>query len=176
MTHSFSIGISRMTLVVILAGAAAVLTNPTILRADPNPTARHESGTATESNSRVADDIALLDRLSNAYSAIAEGVQPSVVSIRSLTVNEEVNDELKRMFGDEDFQPVPMTGTGSGIILDTDGYIVTNNHVVEDAGRVQVLNLRDELHRPGQLMGEQVAGRVGVRGVRLGRRVGEYVE
>ena len=127
-----------MTLVVILAGAAAVLTNPTILRADPNPTARHESGTATESNSRVADDIALLDRLSNAYSAIAEGVQPSVVSIRSLTVNEEVNDELKRMFGDEDFQPVPMTGTGSGIILDTDGYIVTNNHVVEDAGRVQV--------------------------------------
>lgn len=137
MTHAFPIRVSRVTIVVILAGAAA-LTNPTLLRADPNPSARQGSEAGGHSNARAADDIALLDRLSNAYSAIAEEVQPSVVSIRSLTVNEEVNDELKRMFGDEDFQPVPMAGTGSGIILDTDGYIVTNNHVVEDAGRVQV--------------------------------------
>lgn len=79
-----------------------------------------------------------LERISNAFSEIAERVKPSVVSIKSMAVNEEMNAELKRMFGDKDFQPIPISGTGSGIIFDSAGFIVTNNHVVEDADVVRV--------------------------------------
>jgi serine protease Do len=54
-------------------------------------------------------------------------VAPTVVSIVTETVT-------YNWF----WQPVPRTGAGSGIIISSDGYIVTNNHVVEGADKVTV--------------------------------------
>jgi len=52
-------------------------------------------------------------------------VAPAVVSIVTETVG-------YNWF----WQAVPQTGAGSGIIISPDGYIVTNNHVVEGAQKV----------------------------------------
>lgn len=45
-------------------------------------------------------------------------------------------DPLSFFFGD--YQPQPRSGTGSGVIYNTDGYILTNNHVVEFADEFMV--------------------------------------
>ncbi len=54
-------------------------------------------------------------------------VSPAVVHITSTAVG-----------FDSFFNPIPQRGTGSGIIIDRRGHIVTNNHVVEDAGSLEV--------------------------------------
>jgi len=58
---------------------------------------------------------------------LAVKVAPAVVSI----VTESVSYNWF-------WQPIPQTGAGSGIIVSPDGYIVTNNHVVENANKVTV--------------------------------------
>ncbi|MFQ5429331.1 MAG: trypsin-like peptidase domain-containing protein [Phycisphaerae bacterium] len=83
-------------------------------------------------------DVVALEQLSQAFSLIAEVVKPSVVYIEAVSTNRELNRELRKLFGERKFQPRPRTGTGSGIIIDEDGYIVTNNHVVEEAEALRV--------------------------------------
>ncbi|MCS6981780.1 MAG: Do family serine endopeptidase [Flavobacteriales bacterium] len=41
-------------------------------------------------------------------------------------------------FGNPFVQPQPIVGTGSGVIISEDGYIVTNNHVVDGASTIDV--------------------------------------
>lgn len=66
---------------------------------------------------------------------------------------------FRRFFGEEferRFQqpepPRPQEGTGSGVIVSTDGYIITNNHVIEQATELQVL-LSDKRKFPGRIVG-----------------------
>ncbi|HLW66663.1 MAG TPA: trypsin-like peptidase domain-containing protein [Gemmataceae bacterium] len=73
---------------------------------------------------------------------VYENVNRSVVHI---TTRSQVNDD----FG---FFSEVREGTGSGSVLDQSGHIVTNNHVVEDARRIQVL-LWDGSVYPARLVG-----------------------
>jgi len=82
-------------------------------------------------------DVVALEQLSHAFRVISAAVKPSVVNIESASKNEEVNRQLRKLFG-EDVQPRPSTSTGTGIIFDEDGHIVTNNHVVEDSDSIHV--------------------------------------
>ena len=50
------------------------------------------------------------------------------------------------------FNPVPQRGTGSGFIVDDRGYILTNNHVVEEAESLEV-TLADKSKVPAKLIG-----------------------
>jgi len=49
------------------------------------------------------------------------------------------------------FQPTPVEGTGSGIILDRRGHIATNAHVIRDARSIEV-TLSDGSHWPARLV------------------------
>jgi len=57
-----------------------------------------------------------------------QNVSPAVVSVATLRVIQETM-----------FDAVPVRGMGSGIIFDSNGGILTNHHIVEDAQRVEVL-------------------------------------
>jgi len=56
-------------------------------------------------------------------------------------------------FGDSPFgQQGPLQGAGSGVIIATDGYIVTNNHVVQDASKIEIV-LNDKRSYEGTIVG-----------------------
>ena len=44
----------------------------------------------------------------------------------------------ERWFRDFDRQPVPSIAAGSGVIITSEGHIVTNNHVIQNAGEIEV--------------------------------------
>ena len=88
---------------------------------------------------------------SASYAGAVEMAAPSVVNIfTSKTVEQRdmglLDDPFfRRFFGDE-FAPGPRsqpeTSLGSGVIISEEGYILTNNHVIEEADEIQIA-LRD---------------------------------
>ena len=92
----------------------------------------------------------------------AEASVHAVVHIRSTQLGHTqtvrtMPDIFDFFFGDprgqeRQVKTQPRVGFGSGVIISTDGYIVTNNHVVEDADEITV-KLNDEREFKGRIIG-----------------------
>jgi serine protease DegQ len=82
----------------------------------------------------------------------AQKAAAAVVSINtSKAANPNANDPWFRFFfGEQGAQP--QAGLGSGVIISTEGYILTNNHVVEGADEIEVV-LNDSRRQRAKVIG-----------------------
>jgi Do/DeqQ family serine protease len=90
------------------------------------------------------------------FTGTAEKVTDAVVHIRSKQeglASRDSNDPVQQFFfGPGAPQQGPSVSTGSGVIINADGYIVTNNHVVADADVVDV-TLHDNRSYKAEVIG-----------------------
>jgi serine protease Do len=105
------------------------------------------------------------------FSELAEAAKPGVVNIRTVKTIKGDSPVFRHFFGnphggnrspfDEFFGPFQGDGQqrdfkqrslGSGFLIDDDGFIVTNNHVIEDADQIKVI-LADDKEFDAELVG-----------------------
>jgi serine protease Do len=111
-------------------------------------------------------DVELLDRSAKAFSRVVKDVKPAVVHIKvesTVEMSHEYeqffnNPFFERFFGpqhrfqDPQQRKRQQQGAGSGFIIDKEGYILTNNHVVERADKITV-TLSDNSEVEAKLIG-----------------------
>ncbi len=92
---------------------------------------------------------------SKPFIEVAEKVTPSIVQINvksKVEINDQDNFFFFFPFKDQMPKEQEQLGSGSGVIISEDGYIITNNHVVENAEQVTVI-LHDNRKVDGKVIG-----------------------
>ncbi len=96
-----------------------------------------------------------LSELSRAYQMVSQRVAPSVVHIN---IVESRGGQAEEDVADGEAEPLRKqrrrfdSGQGSGVVVDVQGFIVTNRHVIEDARQIEVV-LSDGRRRPARVVG-----------------------
>ena len=104
------------------------------------------------------------------FNQLAEMVSPAVVNIRTVKTIKgggpvfrqfqrdphgrkgPFKDFFERFFGEDMQKEFKQPSLGSGFIIDKDGFVVTNNHVIEDADQIKV-KLKDEREFDAEIVG-----------------------
>jgi serine protease Do len=154
----------RTTAAVLALGLAGSLGSYEILK----PAAANAASMAPAAAALDESSVSAISALDQAMETLAARVTPAVVNVtvtsraKQQQISDDQQEEIQRFFGPQgpQFQfphgqrqgPRVEHGLGSGIIISPDGYIVTNNHVVEGATDIRV-TLNDRRVLPAKLIG-----------------------
>jgi Do/DeqQ family serine protease len=120
--------------------------------AKADPKGKDSMGTVVgkTTSSPSPEKVSKAKELSEAVIAVAEKVSPSVVQI-DVSVRDDSADALPWWLKKKSESIIH--GNGSGMIISSDGYVLTNNHVVEDALTITVRT------KDGKILPAKIKGR-----------------
>ncbi len=85
------------------------------------------------------------------FTEAADKAVHSVVHVKNVSRRTVSNPIMEFFYGYGGGQLQEQVGTGSGVIISEDGYIVTNNHVIKDASEIEI-TLNNKKTYPAKLM------------------------
>lgn len=158
--------IQRMPYLVLGGTLLVVAATAAVNKADTKAEAKATPVKLVMDEKPVTRDV----KLGTSFSPVVKKVAPSVVMVTTSMKAKEMsmqeipgfdNPFFRRFFGDEFEQRQPrrraqaprQMGQGSGVIVTKDGYILTNNHVVDGADEVKVA-LQDGREFTGKVVGK----------------------
>ncbi len=135
-----------------------------LLTANLDLTFKGRAGSESEERLELEKKMSAMKDWSEGFAAVAEYVTPSVVTVETETTV-RYEDPFTDYFGGDDFfrrffgaprsqprQEQKMSGLGSGVIISADGYIITNNHVIDKTDKIKI-TLSNGKSYEGKLIG-----------------------
>ncbi len=169
---------------VILIVAALIVVSGIVISWDTDEFAVQTAIGQTNDTLETSEDFQHLERANRAFINLVKRTRPAVVQITTQTRRNRIvtsqrnqltpeEEELFRRFFDDELQrpfrrffeerrapelpnPRARTGVGSGVIVSDDGYILTNNHVIEGTDEIKV-TLSDGKEYDAKLVGRDNA-------------------
>lgn len=127
---------SKLFLVSLLSGATT-LGAYKLLFDNNGYFSTHNSPITTVANESYERKVGLSSDILD-FTAAAENTVHTVVHVKNVSYKTISNPMLEYFYGYKGGQSQEQVGTGSGVIISADGYIVTNNHVIKDASEIEI--------------------------------------
>lgn len=127
---------SQLFLVSLLSGAMTLGAYKLLFDSNDYFSTNSNSITTTASDS-YAKKVGLSGDVLD-FTDAAEKTIHTVVHVKNVSYKSISNPMLEYFYGYKGGQSQEQVGTGSGVIISEDGYIVTNNHVIKDASEIEI--------------------------------------
>ncbi len=126
-------------LVVAFIGGATSLTGYKMFVEQPQVIVEEETPTLQTVKANYVAPTLTNSSVPTNFTEAAESTVNAVVHVKNTAIRTQQNPWAEYLFGrGKGGRKYEQVGTGSGVIISPDGYIVTNNHVIEGASEIEI--------------------------------------